>query len=213
MDEGLVIDAAATADNDVRKAALLLHTLSDADRNWMLEQLPAQHRRQLLDLVEELRELGIPASQALLDAVKDDTTAGRAPICVPAVDSWESWCAEIDRAGPSAVWPILRAEPEHLIARVMAVRDWSWAPAIAQWLDPLQRSRVRALLEQCGPSNYAEAQAMNAYLLSRLGERIRALPLDICTSASSRSSEAVKPMPRRAVWRWPIFGRDREPIR
>jgi hypothetical protein len=213
MDDGLTIGAAATADSDVRKAALLLHTLSDVDRNWMLEQLPVQHRRQLLELVEELRELGIPASQALLDAVKDDATVGRAPISVPADDGWESWCAEIDRSAPSAVWPILRAEPEHLIARVMAVRDWSWAPAIAQWLDPLQRSRVRALLEQGGSSNYGEAQAMNTYLLSRLSERIRALPPDTRSPSSSRSSEAAKPIPRRTAWRWPIFGRDREPIR
>jgi hypothetical protein len=213
MDDGLAIDAAATAGNDVRKAALLLHTLSDLDRNWMLERLPAQHRRQLLDLVEELHGLGIPASQALLDAVKDDTTAGRAPICTPADDSWESRCAEIDRAGPSAVWPILRDEPEHLIARVMAVRDWSWAPAIAQWLDPLQRSRVKGLLERGRPSTYADAQAMNAYLLSRLSERIRALPPDIHSATSSRSSEALKPVPRRTAWRWPSFGRDRESIR
>ncbi|WP_116138494.1 hypothetical protein [Trinickia diaoshuihuensis] len=204
-------------DDDVRKAALLLHTLSDADRNWMFEQLPAQQRRRLLDLVDELRELGIPGSPALLDAMKDDSAAERPPAPLPDTDSWEGWCAVIERAGPSAVWPMLRTEPEPLIARVLALRDWSWAPAIAQWLDPLQRTTVRALLERGGGSDYREAQKMNEYLLSRLSERIRALRTD--TRAPGKpvapvgSGAADKPVRRPVGWQWPRLGRDRESIR
>ena len=206
-------------DDDVRKAALLLHTLSDVDRNWMLEQLPAEQRRRLLDLVDELRELGIPALPALLDAVKDDLAGERSPAPSPDIDTdgWEGWCAAIERAGPSAVWPILRSEPEQLIARVLALRDWSWAPAIAQWLDPLQRTTVRALLEQGGGSDYREAQKMNEYLLSRLSERVRALPADTRASGqpvgSVASGAAAKPARRLLGWPWPRFGRDRESIR
>ncbi|WP_419688245.1 hypothetical protein ACN22W_30130 [Burkholderia theae] len=211
MDDGLLIGALPAAGDDVRKAALLLHTLSGVDRDWMLARLPAEHRRLLLDLVEELRELGIPPARSLFDAVKDDTAASRSSASRPADGSWEGWCAEIDRASPSAVWPILRAEPEQLIARVLSLHDWSWATGMTQWLDPMRRTTVRVLLERINASEYEDAQALNVYLLSRLGARIRALPAEV--RPSDRVAVAGKPVSQRAAWQWSIFGRHREPGR
>ncbi|CAB3759887.1 hypothetical protein GQ57_33960 [Burkholderia sp. MSh2] len=208
MDDDLLIGAVPAADDDIRKAALLLHTLSGADRDWMLARLPAEYRRQLLDLVEELRELGIPPVRSMLDAMKDGTAARRASASTPADDSWEAWCAEIDRASPSMVWPILRAEPEQLIARVLSLHDWRWAAGISQWLDPMRRTTVRVLLERNSESRHEDARALDAYLLSGLGTRIRALPAEV--HPSERLAEQDEPVSRRAVWQWPIFGRQRE---
>lgn len=208
MDDGLLTGVAAGAGDDVRKAALLLYTLSAADRDWMLARLPTEHRRQLLDLVDELRELGIPPSHVLLDAVKDDSVAGRSSASRQAGDSWDGWCAEIDCASPSAVWPILRTEPEQLIARVLSLHDWSWASGMAQWLDPMRRMTVRVLLERSMAAKCDDASALNVYLLAELVERIRALPPEIRLSGLPVARS--KPARRRVRWQWPGFGRHRE---
>lgn len=211
MDDRMLIGADSLPGDGVRKAALLLYTLSGPDRDWMLARLPADRRRQLLQLVDELGELGIPPSYSLLDAVKGDVTADRSSAPGQVDDSHADWCAEIDRASPAEVWPILRTEPEQLIAHVLVLHDWSWAPAMAQWLDPMRRTTVRVLLERCRASKYADAKAVNPFLLSRLGERIRALPAEVCRSEQVHAP--ARPMPRRVRWRWPIFDSDRRPGR
>jgi hypothetical protein len=64
--------------NDVlgepRKAALLLHAMRPRDQRWILDQLDANQRMVLQDLLAELKELGIPAEPSLLDAVADRYT-------------------------------------------------------------------------------------------------------------------------------------------
>ncbi|OWQ46385.1 hypothetical protein CDL60_12935 [Roseateles noduli] len=52
-----------------RQAALLMHTLGEADRRWMLGQLDPAARAEAEQLLVELATLGVPSDPALLDAV------------------------------------------------------------------------------------------------------------------------------------------------
>lgn len=52
----------------LRRAALTLHALDQADRAWLLERLPAQSREVLGELLGELRELRIPRDDEVIRA-------------------------------------------------------------------------------------------------------------------------------------------------
>lgn len=52
--------SAPVVGGNARRAALALHALVEADRQWVLQAMPAHHRDQLVPLLDELRELGIP---------------------------------------------------------------------------------------------------------------------------------------------------------
>jgi len=53
----------------LRKAALALHALQDADRQWLLGALPAAHRHQLLPLLSELEALALPPDAEVIRQV------------------------------------------------------------------------------------------------------------------------------------------------
>ena len=65
-------------DAGARQAALLLHTLVETDRRWMLARLPASARSEAEHLLAELATLGVPTDPRLLDQVL--TGSARAPV-------------------------------------------------------------------------------------------------------------------------------------
>ena len=63
-----------------RRAALTLHALAASDREWLLEQLPAEDRSTLRGLLAELRELGIPAdAEVIRSALAEAAPKGAMP--------------------------------------------------------------------------------------------------------------------------------------
>lgn len=96
-----------------RQAALVLHSASDADRDWLMAQLPHEHRAQLQPLLEELKQLGLPRDPALLRNALRTSDA--------AVASKPRTAAErVAAARPQDLARLLAAEPAWLAAQVLA---------------------------------------------------------------------------------------------
>jgi len=138
----------------LRRAALSIHALEPADRDWILASLPAEERDSLGVLLQELQDLGIAPDALPHDAGTDPqpegSTAGLAAL------------QDIDLARLAKV---LRAEPPIVIAALLAAHAWPW------------RERLLALMPTCaglpaiGPG---EAAALQTAVLLAVQQRMRA---------------------------------------
>lgn len=133
----------------LRKAAMLLHSMTEVDRRWMLARLAPAQRSRLNDLLAELAALDFPIDAALvrecLEAANDaePTEALRHA-------GMSGWSA--DQAAE-----VLLGEPDDLIALVLRVGEWPWASALRARLGPARLSAVEA-------SRYSMAPALSEEL-------------------------------------------------
>ena len=120
-----------------RRAALLLHAMAPADRDWLLASLSPSQRERLQDLLRELRGLGIPADAPLLQAL---TREEPAPVLEGAVQRLELL------SGHEVAWLAdrLREEPLEISAVLLAHRAWPWRAALLERFDPVRRQGVEA---------------------------------------------------------------------
>jgi hypothetical protein len=119
-----------------RRAALLLHTVSAADRSWLLAQLSPAERGALEPLLAELRELGIPADRDMLDELGDVSSAAPVPLATPAPRG-------LFAADGRIVAQVLAAEPVDLVARLLACKAWPWREAVLSAQGPNRREQLR----------------------------------------------------------------------
>lgn len=122
----------------LRRAALALHALGEADREWLLERLPAQSRQTLGELLAELGELGIPPDDAVIRAALSEAAPGE----LMSTDEARALCSVLAEEAP-AVQSLLLATlaasqreavllhwPHELLARPSAVAGPAWTPAL-----------------------------------------------------------------------------------
>lgn len=147
-----------------RRAALTLHGLLPADREWMMAQLPESQREQLGSHLAELVHLGIPADRALLDdAVRLARSAQ--PLSDAPLDT------RLRYASCDQILQVLVTEPDQLIALVLKIEPWPWRDELLERLGVERRGRVARLLRQLElKSGLGEA------LLSGLARRLERLP-------------------------------------
>jgi hypothetical protein len=102
------------SDNSVpageRHAALALHSMAAADRDWMLQQLGAERRAVIERLLAELRELGVAAQPQRLADECDVLPAPGAGL--PPREALRQLPADV-------LHQLLRREPDRLIADVL----------------------------------------------------------------------------------------------
>lgn len=122
----------------LRRAALALHALGEADREWLLSRLPAQSRETLDPLLVELGELGIAPDDAVIRVALSEVVAD-APV---ATDEARALCAVLADEAPAvqslllAALPasqrdaVLQHWPHELFARPSAVAVPAWTPAL-----------------------------------------------------------------------------------
>jgi hypothetical protein len=108
----------------LRRAALLVHALPDADARWLLDALSAQERAALDPLLSELRLLGLPRDPTLVTELEGQS---RSP--VPVLDAG---LARLDRHGVAQLENLLRAEPVCVTTRLLAAGAWPWRARIAR---------------------------------------------------------------------------------
>ncbi|MBV8464759.1 MAG: hypothetical protein JO218_02330 [Burkholderiales bacterium] len=123
-----------------RQSALLVHGLAQADRDWLLTQLPENDRARLAGHLAELAELGVPADPGLLDTVL--AQVGPRPAARGKTDPRQT----LRRAGAEVMLQLLGQEPAWMIGTVLSIESWPWREALVEGLDASRRERVRQAL-------------------------------------------------------------------
>lgn len=145
-----------------RRAALLLHALTAADRDWVLGALAPSRRAELQALMGELQELGIAPESEMVGRWLE-------PERHPLDDLGGRDLARLART--------LAGEPPVLVARLLAARRWRWREALLARLPSAFAMQVRAAsaAPRAPALERAMLQAAQA-LASARAERQAALP-------------------------------------
>lgn len=131
-----------------RRAALALHSVASADRDWILGRLDMAERSSLEGMLAELQALGIPADAALAD----DRRSGAAAESPSSVVSREQASPEdrIAAATAGRVHAALEREADQVVAACFALRAWPWrAEALERWPRE-RRAKIAAALHARG---------------------------------------------------------------
>lgn len=175
---------------NLRQAALLLHGLPGADREWLLEQLPEAERAPLRTLVAELAALGIPTDRGLVEEV---IGGGGATAPAGAADR------ALANADPALLAEILRQEPAGLVAALLESGDWPWRGQLLEALGTAHRRDAEDELARCrarrsaasGPGR-GVALALRERLVAALAARLQEVAGEPAAEPGSRG-----PRPRR----------------
>lgn len=120
-----------------RRAALLVHALSPADRAWLLESLNPVDRAPLEALLAELQALGIPRDDALINQTLRVSLT-------PASSSVEDELRRLDAAQVRLLAHDLQRECPTLAARLLAAHEWPWQAMLLEYCEAEFAHRVRA---------------------------------------------------------------------
>ncbi|MHA6845564.1 hypothetical protein [Ralstonia syzygii] len=182
-------DALATPDTDpsTRSAALLLHALATVDREWVLQKLRPSDRARLRPMLEELREMGIPADPAIVEhtlGAMPFLVAGSGDLSVSVSGRGQAQSsaavadliARLNPVDPVALAEVLRSEPPRAVAHVLLVTDWPWRAAVMGRLGPSVRGRVETALADLEKdlAGVQAATALRASLLKQVCARLDA---------------------------------------
>jgi len=175
----------------VRRAALLLHAMVPADRDWVLGQLPASGRERLRELLRELVELGIPRDATLLSQVVSAPSAAREPILdvevLPDARAGATPAETVAAADPARLATLLRGEPVELVALLLSLRDWTWRDAFLRQIGPVM---ARQVAERQVAAGGGIGGAGEDVLLAVLVRRLRDMPVAMAPQATVRALPA-----------------------
>lgn len=142
-----------------RRAAAAIHALSEADKRWVLAELPEADRSTVLGYLEELKGLGFThKSTAAEDCVPADAVVPQQPI------------EFIRDASAAEIFAVLDSEPSSLVVQLLAIENWRWKSPFMQMCSPLRQERIRAALA----SSNETGSARRHFLIQVVGERIKA---------------------------------------
>jgi hypothetical protein len=186
----------------LRRAAMLLHTVAPADRAWLLGQLPALQRQALEALLEELSALGMPAAPALLDEIVPP-----APVRVPAPKADAGTPeARLEAADPTLLARVLADEPIGLVVRLVTLRPWRMTGPLLARLEPQRREQVmeRLALLRRPHSEFGALSHFDAKLLQLVVDRVARLgEADVAAHAGpSHDERRAQPDPLRGAKAW-----------
>jgi hypothetical protein len=164
----------------LRQAALLVHAMTASDRDWLLAALSSSQRTDLCPLLDELRELGIPADPSFLEQVSSIDQQSQAAAVNSHADPDQAHATalqflnQLTQPQVTILSTMLRNEPAMLTARLLHMRIWPWSQSVlAQW-DALQRRQVQhcrhTLQEQ--RQHQAPALAFETALVQLLHQRL-----------------------------------------
>jgi hypothetical protein len=130
----------------MRKAALALAALGDADRAWMLEQLSPDQARRLRALLRELGRLKLAPDT---EALRELTASAPEPAPEEGLHS----------ASASRVLALVREEPDWAVAALLRAGRWPWREELLQALGAERRRAIDAVL---GSGQEPRARALRA---------------------------------------------------
>lgn len=115
-----------------RKAVLLLHAMSEADRNWLLGQLGSGPSSRILEGLEEVERLGIP---------RDPQLARQAINAMPKPSQPDHQC--VKQASAAQLADILVDEAPETIGLLLRIEAWSWSDELLRLLPPRVQMHLR----------------------------------------------------------------------
>jgi len=165
-------------EGDQRKAALLLHGMPAVDQQWILAQLPKEQGEDLQRLLDELKELGIPADGSLttqafsLPPRAVDSASVGGPLFEG--ERWDKVVEGINSVDPGCVWGILKDEPVGLIAALLNLHSWQWASAVLEGMGPVKRHQVDLIqtYRNHDSVNPAFGRVLRERLLTQFSQRL-----------------------------------------
>ncbi len=119
-----------------RRAAVALHELHEEDRNWILAELLPQDRTTLSNYLAEIKELGFASNQSF---------ANEATVLSYGGTTASSPLERLRRANAEDVYVVLKGESPILIAKLLKIADWSWAPQFLACFGEATQSRLREI--------------------------------------------------------------------
>lgn len=128
--------------NMYRKAAVFLHGLAAADRDWLLARLSEPQRNVLDGLLKELSSLGIPQVPTILAEVGRLRFEDReeAPLRAGA----PAHIAAMASATPEALWLILEHQPNAVVSAVLSAEAWPWHDGLLELIPPGRRESIES---------------------------------------------------------------------
>lgn len=181
-----------------RQAALLVHSLAAADREWMLSRLNMLEQERLRGLLSELGELGIPQDRRLVESALAQA-APQAPAAAPVPTDDDGL---VKHAGAEAIAQALQGEPPAFVHKLIACGDWPWQEAVASRLGISASPDTAQQGTAAAPAWRHAAIRLLASRLRDAGAAAQAPASPANTPAVAAASKPwVKPMP--SMWRKP----------
>jgi hypothetical protein len=167
------------APNPLRECALVLHSMEQEDRKWLLAHLNGGLVSELERLVCELQALGIPADPAAAqNALERRRSVRMSAQPVLPTQPPSTGAVEPERARARELAGLLRDQPDGLVARVLAEREPLERKTVLNLLHAVQRRRVAEWTSLAQASGWSvrlaprSAQAVEEHVSRRLAARI-----------------------------------------
>ncbi len=134
---------------NARRSALLLHSMSEADKQWVLGNLDGQDTQILKQLLSELNELGMPADKELLSGLSSMDKASPASAKIAtwpenvADLSMEQQIACLDSADYRDIFGALADESAELLAYFLQIHRWTWKKEFLACFDASKARRIQ----------------------------------------------------------------------
>lgn len=151
----------------LRLAALRLHGVGAADREWILDRLERRERRTLVRLLRDLKRAGIGRESFRALGTNAGTDAARPQAPARAEPALAGLPQELAQADAESVARALRGEPEWVRTTILAMHPWSWRRGVLQRLAGSERTPP-----VLGASGDAPRAAFAAALARSLARRI-----------------------------------------
>lgn len=160
--------------NAYKRAALRLHGMENSDRRWVLSNLPGHQRKKLLDMLSELRSLGIPRQLDMHSDLQDGANPGCDGEDAAMADGGRSSLVDtIAKASPLTINEVLQGEDEAAVAAILLLHDWPWRSEVIDLMSPSRRQRM---VEKVGQGKGRVTEKAAEALVQLLGERLQCAP-------------------------------------
>ena len=135
---------------NIRKAALRIHSLEKADRQWLLNQLSPAERNFIESSLDELTNLGL-ASDTSLDGSFDELFI-RAQASI-ADEKDGGHVGILHEQPPELIFQALDQEPDWIVALVLSHSDWDWTGYVVGEMEGERAKRICELSKNLGSVN------------------------------------------------------------
>ncbi|MFZ6747097.1 hypothetical protein ACO0LC_28085 [Undibacterium sp. JH2W] len=177
---------------NIRRSALMLHSMHTLDRQWILSKLDDKETSILNNLLEELQDLGLPVDQDLLSSI-DNAEGQTSAIAAPRVraldQDWSGQIAYLNAADYRDLFAILSDESPGLLAFLLSIHPWTWQKEFLMCFDASIIRRIQECTKAMNePSLQVRDVPAKKLQLTLIAELVQQVP----TPSAKPQSENVE---------------------